>query len=890
MSLLGGVTSSPRARALLQPSKARMKKLPKKSQNEKYRLKYLRLRKAAKATVFENAAICDEIARLEEKFLKAKEERRYLLKKLLQLQALTEGDVQAAAPSHSSTLPLTYGVASSVGSIQGAGPSTGAEEPFGKKSKKDKKEKGKENNKLEVLKKTSKKKKMEGGARKLVQPIALDPSGRPVFPIGLGGLTVYSLGEIITDRPGFHDESAIYPVGYSSTRVYASMKYPDQMCLYTCQIKDGGVKPQFEIVPEDDPQNAIVSSSADGCHEELLRTISATVGKLMPDLLPSGADFFGFSHPTILNLIQSCPGARKCVKLPVLWRRSGHHECIAESPPLSGPPFSVISTGCELHSKSPWRPSSHAMEAVTVEDVTVNFTKEEWAMLNPSQKKLYRDVMLETFRNINAIGRTWDNQQMEDKYKNYSRNLRNEEVAKFYQYTTCNQQENILLQTPHANVDMQEADVKPARSLVCREPLTGHLLNMSILSHPGEKPHEHLGFDDKLSKCNGHGKTSSDFQSFQKHARTKNGEKPYQYEQCGKSSSELSERTHPGEKTTVGQKSVKDSCTPSGFQIHGRIYTGKKLYVCRQYGKTLNTQTCKILESIHMEEKPYACKQCGRVFHTHSCCQRHETSHTGVRPCIGKQHGKSFSGRTQCQSHESTHNGEKTYVCKQCGKAFTRQSYCQIHERTHSGEKPYVCKQCGKAFTTKKYSKIHEKIHTGEKPYVCKHCGRAFTAHQSCQRHKRTHTGEKPYVCKQCGKAFTIRSNYTRHERSHTGEKPYVCKQCGKAFTTKTYANIHGRIHTGEKPYVCKQCGKAFTTHRSCQIHERTHTREKPYVCKQCGKAFASHNGCQIHERIHTGEKPYVCKQCGKAFTMRCSYKRHERTHTGENPYCASNV
>lgn len=80
-------------------------------------------------------------------------EPRYLLKKLLQLQALTEGDVQAAAPSHSSTLPLTYGVASSVGTVQGAGPmsgpSTGAEEPFGKKSKKEKKEKGKENNKLE---------------------------------------------------------------------------------------------------------------------------------------------------------------------------------------------------------------------------------------------------------------------------------------------------------------------------------------------------------------------------------------------------------------------------------------------------------------------------------------------------------------------------------------------------------------------------------------------------------------------------------------------------------------------------------------------------------------------------------------------------------------------
>nr|2WZO_A Chain A, TRANSFORMING GROWTH FACTOR BETA REGULATOR 1 [Homo sapiens] len=137
--------------------------------------------------------------------------------------------------------------------------------------------------------------------------------GRPVFPIGLGGLTVYSLGEIITDRPGFHDESAIYPVGYCSTRIYASMKCPDQKCLYTCQIKDGGVQPQFEIVPEDDPQNAIVSSSADACHAELLRTISTTMGKLMPNLLPAGADFFGFSHPAIHNLIQSCPGARKCI-------------------------------------------------------------------------------------------------------------------------------------------------------------------------------------------------------------------------------------------------------------------------------------------------------------------------------------------------------------------------------------------------------------------------------------------------------------------------------------------------------------------------------------------------------------------------------------------------
>lgn len=122
-----------------------------------------------------------------------------------------------------------------------------------------------------VPKKISKKRKLSDGSRKLVQPIPLDSSGRPVFPIVLGGLTVYSLGEvgvcfhfshsehddtqrtlvcclhllqIITDRMSFHEESAIYPVGFCSTRVFASMKNLDQQCLYTCQIKDGGTGPQ----------------------------------------------------------------------------------------------------------------------------------------------------------------------------------------------------------------------------------------------------------------------------------------------------------------------------------------------------------------------------------------------------------------------------------------------------------------------------------------------------------------------------------------------------------------------------------------------------------------------------------------------------------------------
>ena len=42
---------------------------------------------------------------------------------------------------------------------------------------------------------------------------------------------------------------------------------------------------------------------------------------------------------------------------------------------------------------------------MSFEDVAVRFTQDEWALLDSSQKSLYRDVMLETCRSLAAIGK-----------------------------------------------------------------------------------------------------------------------------------------------------------------------------------------------------------------------------------------------------------------------------------------------------------------------------------------------------------------------------------------------------------------------------------------------------------------------------------------------------
>lgn len=81
-------------------------------------------------------------------------------------------------------------------------------------------------------------------SQQIVQTISVDEIGRPIYPINMGYLSIHDLGEIIVDRRGYHTENWIYPVGFLSTRIFGHIKDPEQKCVYTCKIVDGGDFPR----------------------------------------------------------------------------------------------------------------------------------------------------------------------------------------------------------------------------------------------------------------------------------------------------------------------------------------------------------------------------------------------------------------------------------------------------------------------------------------------------------------------------------------------------------------------------------------------------------------------------------------------------------------------
>ncbi|XP_032066292.1 zinc finger protein 253-like [Thamnophis elegans] len=436
---------------------------------------------------------------------------------------------------------------------------------------------------------------------------------------------------------------------------------------------------------------------------------------------------------------------------------------------------------------------------VSFKEVAVYFSEEEWSVLDPDQKALHWEVMMENYRNVASLEDEW------------------EMLGSGHEAAA-----------PLPKDKMNDTKTFFGKQSSEEKQLKGELGKCSTLPH--------VDVNDFLSKYH-HPETEA-------------------WPECGKIPADESELCDCCKSHTAGKQNEhgKRSRKTTSVMLPQRIQ-GEKPYKCLECGKSFrNSSYLTSHKRIHTGEKPYECKECGKSFRFAQSLTSHNKIHTGEKPYECPKCGKTFSQKYQYTVHNRNHTGEKPYKCTDCGKRFTNSSCLTSHKRIHTGEKPYKCPECGKSFRASSSLAAHKMIHTGEKPYECKNCAKSFR--QKCQYivHNRIHTGEKPYKCTECGKSFRSAKHLPSHKRIHTGEKPYACKECGKTFSEKHHFTEHNRIHTGEKPYKCAECGRCFTVSSSLTSHQRIHTGKKSYICPVCGKGFTQHQSLYEHRKIHLRE------------------------------------